>query len=116
MPNHATPIESATLWDILDWDTACALAATAPVDPRDDNGMHVMATVAKMIADEAVKRDSDEGEAIFLKYASHCVGYGSDAVRRQKASGLARRYGADPERLIEFLAYKKGLFGRAKKS
>ena len=115
MPNHDRPIEDATLWDILDWDMACALAATAPTDPRDDNGAHVMATVAKMIVDEGLKGDSDGGEALFLKYASHCVGYGKDAVRRQKAAGLAHRYGAKPERLIEFLAYKKGLFGRAKK-
>jgi hypothetical protein len=116
MPNHATPIESATLWDILDWDTACALAATAPADPRDDNGAHVMATVAKMVIDEGSKNDSDGGEGIFLRYASHCLGYGAPAVRRQKAAGLAHTFGADPERLIDFLAYKRGLFGRAKKS
>jgi hypothetical protein len=46
-PNHQKRIEDAELWDILDWDVVSALAATEPEDPRDDNGAHVMATIAR---------------------------------------------------------------------
>lgn len=113
-PNHQKRIEDADLWDILDWDEVSALAATAPDDPRDDNGAQVMATIAKMLIAAGVQPDSREDEAILLRFASHCIGYGNPAVRRQKAASMALRFGATPERLIDYLAFKKGLFPRTK--
>jgi hypothetical protein len=116
MPNHDVPIEEANLWDILSWNKVCELAATAPNDPRDEQGTYVLATVAKMLIDAGVNKDSDEGERILLRFAPHWIGYGEDAIRRQRAGALARKLGAREDRFIEYLAYKKGLFGRAKRS
>lgn len=108
MPNHEVPIADADVWDILDWDVVCGLAAGAPSDPRDDNRQRVVEWFAEQLVNGAAK-DPPTDCRLLRKYASAWAGQGDDPVRRRKASVLAGRLGARPDRFIAFLA-KFGLF------
>ena len=112
MPNHEIPIEQASLWDILDWDAVAVLASQDTGDPRDGAGENLYPALATMLVEAAARGRGKEDEALFHKIASHGIGFGKDAVRRQKAGQLAARFGARPDRLIEYLAYKWGVFKR----
>ncbi len=110
-PNHQTPIENVNLWDILDWDVVSGLAQEAAGDPRDEGGKNALPWTAKILIDSAAK-DGNEDEEFFHKVVATFVTAGSDADRRQKAGQLALLFGARADRLIEFIAFKWGLFKR----
>jgi hypothetical protein len=109
MPNHQKPIEECKVWDILDWDRVAALSVDATGDPRET--ANLWPWLAKKLIDVGAKSDAD-AEPVLHRIASSVVGYGEPAVRRQKAGIIADKFGADPVRLIDYLAYKWGLFKR----
>ena len=111
MPNHQIPIEQAEPWDVLDWDVVAVLAAQATGDPRDHGNLWPW--LAKTLIDAGSKSDAD-ADAALHRIASPCIGYGKAAIRRTRAGDLAKKFGADPERLIDYLAFKFGLFSRIK--
>lgn len=110
-PNHQKRIEDADLWDILDWDVTAALAAMATGDPRDNRGANALPWTAKLLIDAASREGSDD-IAVFHRIFTAYVTATNDAGRRRSAGELAGFFGADPERLIEFVAFKWGLFKR----
>src|SRR5687767_3927135 len=110
-PNHQIPIERAGLWDVLDWELTAELAKDAHGDPRDEGGRHALAWTAKTLIDHAAKHGDDDLR-FFHRVATTYVTAASDAERRRQASGLAGLFGANPARLIEFMAFKWGLFKR----
>lgn len=110
-PNHHVPIEQAGLWDILDWDVLAEIAKDASGDPRDDQGRNALAWTAKMLIDAATRAGGDD-ERFFHRVFTTYVTAGKEADRRKQASGLATLLGARPDRLIEFAAFKWGLFKR----
>jgi hypothetical protein len=112
MPNHDVAIEQAALWDILDRHTIAARAAYAPADPREQRGKHALAVMGRELLNAADESEA-EGLKLLHKIASPYIGNGPDAVRRQRAGLLAQAFGARPDRLCDFLAYKWGLFKRA---
>lgn len=114
MPNHQIPIEDAGPWDILDWNRVTALASEDTGDPRDCRARNLWPWLAKRMVDAGCESDADANAALH-GIASPCIGYGSDAVRRTKAGIIAEKFGADPERLIDYLAFKFNLFRRARR-
>jgi hypothetical protein len=111
-PNHQLPIEKATLWDILDWDTTLALSGDAVGDPRDKGGRLAWEFVAKRLIDEGSKNGNEDEQFFHLVVTNYVETNATAAVRRQRAADIATRFGADPERLIEWIAFKWGLFKR----
>jgi len=106
MANTRKAIEDCDLWDVLDWRTVEQRSAEAHGDPRDPDA-DPFAWVARKLIDT----DASGGALSFFKtVVDNFVGRGLPAVRRQNAGMLARELGADPERLIQFLRYKWGLF------
>lgn len=110
-PNHHVQIKEATLWDILDWDVLAARAKDASGDPRDDRGRNALAWTAKMLIDAATQAGGED-EKFFHRVFTTYVTAGQAAERRRQASGLAILLGAKPDRLMEFVAFKWGLFKR----
>lgn len=110
-PNHQVPIEQAGLWDILDWDLVADRAKDASGDPRDNHGRNALAWTAKMLIDAATQAGGED-EKLFHRVFTTYVTAGKEAERRRLASGLAMLLGAKPDRLIEFAAFKWGLFKR----
>ena len=108
MPNHQVPIEQAELWDILDWDITVALSVDAVGDPRDQGGQGALAWTAKLLIDASAKT---EGEAVkfFHRIVRRWVTGDSAFERRQQAADLALLFGARPDRLVAYIAYKWGL-------
>jgi hypothetical protein len=110
--NHQKPIEDADLWDIISWEHVCNLTKEDTGDPRDGGGSNLIPAMAtRLIAAAGEMERADE--RLFHTIASAWVGFGSDVTRRQKASRLAFAFGADQIRLIEYLAFKWGLFKRS---
>jgi hypothetical protein len=105
MPNDQIPIEDADLWDILDWDLTAKLSEGAVGIPHDNP----IAWSAKRLIDGAA--DGKDLE-FFHTMCTRFIGSGRDGDRRVKASELAMLFGADPVRLIDFLAFKWGVFKR----
>ena len=115
MVNLEIPIEQAGLWDVLDKHTVAARAAYAPTDPREQGGKHALAVMGGELS-KVAEESEQAGEQMLHKIATPWIGYGTDQVRRQKAGSLAQAFGARPDRLIEYLAYKWGLFKRTTRS
>jgi hypothetical protein len=105
MPNHQKSIEDADLWDILDWDHTAKLSEGAVGIPKDNP----VAWTAKRLIDAGAGKDVEFFHAVCGRWIGHA---GSAAERRQKAAALAETFGAEPARLIEFVAFKWGLFKR----
>lgn len=113
MPNHDVPIEEADVWDILDWTVVSALPAAASGDPRDGRGSNALPWMARRLIEAASQLLGRDDEQVLYTVASAWIGYdASAAVRRQRAGDLAMRLGARPDRLIEYAAYRWGLFKR----
>lgn len=111
-PRHDIPIEQADLWDIIDWDVVVALSSEDTGDPRDGGGSNVLPAMATLLVKAGVNKDRS-AERQFQKIASGWIRRsGEPAVRRQDAAVLAAVFGADPVRLIDYLAYKFQLFKR----
>lgn len=108
MPNHQVPIEEADLWDILDWDLTAKLSEGAIGIPHDNP----LAWSAKGLIDAGEGKDVE----FFHTVCTRFIGTGSPAERRQRASQLAALLGAEPVRLIDFLAFKWGLFKRTSRA
>jgi hypothetical protein len=107
MPNHHKPIEEAGLWDVLDWDRVAVLSAEATSNPRDN----VIAAAAKKLIDCSTSHGNEDVE-FFHILGKRYISSGQDAERRRQAGDLALIFGADPERLIDYCAYKWGWFKR----
>ena len=107
MPNHDKPIEDSELWDILDWDVVAELSVDAGSSPS----AAPLAAVAKKLIETGAKPGKQD-EQFFHKLFTRFVTAGSDAARREQACSLALLFGAKPERLIDFVAFKWGLFKR----
>lgn len=107
-PNHQTPIEEADLWDVLDWDSVAELSETATTAPTPETAL---AHVAKKLIEFGAKEgDEDLNLKFFRQVFTRFVGTGSAAERRRRAADLALMFGANPERLRAFAAFKWGLF------
>ena len=107
MPNHGTPIEDADLWDIIDWDVVARLSVEASQNPKENPA----ASVAKKLIELGAKSGKQD-EQFFHELFTRFVTAGSDAARREQAGALATMFGAQPARLIDFVAFKWGLFKR----
>ena len=110
MPNHTKPIDECDVWDILDWNCVEALASEATGDPRDRGNLWPW--IAKELLTAGSKSDHAAAQELH-RIASPVIGYGEDAARRQKAGLIAEAFGAEPGRLIDYLAFKWGLFKRS---
>lgn len=113
--NHEIPIERAGLWDVLNKYTVASRAAYAPADPREQGGKNALAVMGRELL-KASQESEKQGELMLHRIASAWIGSGPPPVRRQKAGRLADAYGARPDRLIDYLAYKWGLFKRTSRS
>jgi len=107
MPNHQKPIEEAGLWDILDWDCVVALANESTLDPRANPAASAALKLVNFAA-----QDGNEDVEFFHVLGKRWITSGQDPERRQQAGDLALLLGADPERLIDYVAYKWGWFKR----
>lgn len=105
------PIEQADVWDVIDWGIVEKLS-TEIISPNPRDPRNALPQVAKELI-EAGARSDEEAEQVLHRIATPWIGYGTPAVRRQKAGRLAVAFGADPERFIDYLAFKWGLFKRA---
>ena len=113
MPNHDVPVEIAGVWDILDWNTVSALAAGASGDPRDATGSSALPWIARRLIDASTKAVGREDEPLLHHIASAWIPYDPEAAStRQRAGDLAIRFGARPDRFIEYAAFKWSLFKR----
>lgn len=107
MPNHAISIEEADLWDVLDWDTVVTLSLDATGGPK----ANPIAAVARKLIELGAKPGKEDLQ-FFHKVFTAYVTAGAAASRREHAGSLALLLGARPDRLIDFAAYKWGLFKR----
>jgi hypothetical protein len=110
MPNHEKPIEECELWDVLDWDVVATLscAESSQSNPKSNPP----AVVARKLI-ELGSKEGKEDEQFFHRVFTRFVTAGSAADRREQAGALADMFGARPDRLIDFVAFKWGLFRRA---
>jgi hypothetical protein len=107
MTNHLKPIEECKLWDILSWPSLEELAAQYCGNPKTDPAG---AMAEKLI--HLGSKPGNEDVEYFHRLGKRWIGTGDDPTRRQQAGELALMLKADPERLIDYVAYKWGWFKR----